>query len=191
MAYGFVLVLVLVAYFSMPPENTEKSRWFAEHLQPHEPMLRAWLKSRFSKGVDVDDIIQDAFLKVLKARENRELHSPKAFLFATARNMALDVVRRSKIIQFDSLPENELSDVLDDSDSVQESIERNQELEMLTKAIQSLPARCRRIFTLRKVYCMSQASIAEELGISVNTVATQLKIGVRKCSAFMHEHSGK
>jgi RNA polymerase sigma factor (sigma-70 family) len=175
----------------MPPENTEQSHWFAEHLQPHEPMLRAWLQSRFSKGIDVDDIIQDAYLKVLKARENSELHSPKAFLFATARNLALDVVRRSKIIQFDSLPENELSDVLDDSDSVQESIERNQELELLTKAIQSLPARCRRIFTLRKVYCMSQANIAQELGISVNTVATQLKIGVRKCSAFLLEHSRK
>ena len=175
----------------MPPENTEQSRWFAEHLQPHEPMLRAWLKSRFSSGIDVDDIIQDAFLKVLKAREKSELHSPKAFLFATTRNMALDVVRRSKIIQFDSLPENELSDVLDDSDTVQESIERNQELELLTKAIQSLPSKCRRIFTLRKVYCMSQPDIAKKLGISVNTVATQLKIGVKRCGAYMHEHSNR
>lgn len=152
-------------------------------------MLRGWLKSRFSNGIDVDDIIQESFLKVLKARENSDLRSPKAFLFATARNLALDVVRRSKIIQFDSLTENELSGVIDNSESVQESIARNQELELLTKAIQSLPSKCRRIFTLRKVYCMSQSDIAQKLGVSVNTVATQLKIGVRKCSAYMHEHS--
>lgn len=175
----------------MPPENSEQSQWFRDYLQPHEPILRGWLQSRFSKGIDVDDIIQESFLKVLKAREINELKSPKAFLFATARNLALDVVRRSKIIQFDSLTENELSDVIDNSDSIQESIVRNQELELLTKAIQSLPAKCRRIFTLRKVYCMSQPDIAKKLGVSVNTVATQLKIGVKKCGAYMHEHSNR
>ena len=174
----------------MPPQHSEQSRWFSANLAPHEPMLRGWLKSRFSGAdFDVDDIVQEAFLKVLKAHEVNELKSPKAFLFATARNLALDVVRRSKIIQFDSLTENELSDVIDISDSIQESIDRNQELEFLTKAIQSLPSKCRRIFTLRKVYCMSQADIAQKLGVSVNTVATQLKIGVKKCSAYMHEHS--
>lgn len=152
-------------------------------------MLRGWLQNRFSNSIDVDDIVQESLLRVLKAKEVSEIKSPKAFFFATARNLALDVVRRSKIVQFDSLTENELSDVLDDAESVPETIARNQELETLTKAIQSLPSKCRRIFTLRKVYCMSQPDIAEKLGISVNTVATQLKIGVRKCSAFMHEHS--
>lgn len=173
----------------MPPENSEQSQWFNDHLQPHEPMLRGWLQNRFSNRIDVDDIVQESFMRVLKARERSELKSPKAFFFATARNLALDVVRRSKIVQFNSLTENDLSDVLDDNDSAPEAIERSQELELLTKAIQSLPSKCRRIFTLRKVYCMSQPDIAEKLGVSVNTVATQLKIGVRKCTAFMHEHS--
>lgn len=152
-------------------------------------MLRGWLQSRFSHQIDVDDIVQESLMRVLQARERTELKSPKAFFFATARNLAMDVVRRSKIVQFNSLTENELSDVLDDSESSSEEIERSEELELLTKAIQSLPSKCRRIFTLRKVYCMSQPDIAEKLGVSVNTVATQLKIGVRKCSAFMHEHS--
>jgi len=173
----------------MPPENSEQSQWFNDHLQPHEPMLRGWLQNRFSNRIDVDDIVQESFMRVLKARERSELKSPKAFFFATARNLALDVVRRSKIVQFNSLTENDLSDVLDDNDSAPEAIERSQELELLTKAIQSLPSKCRRIFTLRKVYCMSQPDIAEKLGVSVNTVATQLKIGVRKCTAFMQEHS--
>jgi RNA polymerase sigma factor (sigma-70 family) len=175
----------------MPPENSEQSRWFEEHLRPHEPMLRGWLRSRFSSMVDLDDVVQESFLRVIRANESNELKSPKAFLFATARNLALDVVRRSKIIQFDSLTEYELSDLIDLCDPIPESLIRNQELELLTKAIQSLPAKCRRIFTLRKVYCMSPPDIALKLGVSVNTVATQLKIGVRKCSAYMHEHSGK
>lgn len=182
----------MLLLYRMPPQDSEQGHWFAEYLQPHEAMLRGWLASRFSSSaIDIDDVVQDAFLRVLKANELNELKSPKAFLFATARNLALDTVRRSKIIQFDSLTENELSDVIDVCEPIPESIERNQELELLTKAIQSLPSKCRRIFTLRKVYCMSQRDIAQEMGVSINTVATQLKIGVRKCSAYMLEHSGK
>ncbi len=110
----------------------------------------------------MDDIVQESLLRVLKAKEVNDIKSPKAFFFATARNLALDVMRRSKVVQFDSLTENELSNVLDDAESVPESIARNQELEILTKAIQSLPSKCRRIFTLRKVYCMSQLDIAKK-----------------------------
>ena len=56
---------------------------------------------------------------------------------------------------------------------------------MLTQAIQSLPDRCRQIFTLRKVYGLPQAEIARQLGISECTVSAQLTIGVQKCTAFM------
>ena len=67
--------------------------------------------------------------------------------------------------------ENEALSVLGEDDGIPESVARNQELELLTQAIQSLPDRCRRIFTLRKVYGLSQADIAQRLGISENTVS--------------------
>ena len=51
----------------------------------------------------------------------------------------------------------------------------------LTIAIQSLPARCREVMTLRKVYGLSQKEIAARLGISACTVSAQLTVGVRKC----------
>ena len=55
----------------------------------------------------------------------------------------------------------------------------------MTEAIQSLPDRCRQIFTLRKVYGMSQQQIAQRLGISEHTVSAQLTIGVRKCTDYV------
>ena len=55
----------------------------------------------------------------------------------------------------------------------------------MTEAIQSLPDRCRQIFTLRKVYGLSQAAIGRQLGVSENTVSAQLTIGVKKCMEFM------
>lgn len=171
----------------MPPESAQ-SRWFTEHVLPHEPMLRAWLHSRFPAGVEIDDVVQEAFLRVIRAHERGQLDSPKAFLFATARNLALDRIRHGQVARTTPLVENEGWDVLYDADDVTETVARNQELELLTEAIQSLPDRCRQVFTLRKVYGMSQADIAAKLGISEHTVSAQLTIGVQKCTQFMAKY---
>ena len=173
----------------MPPEDPAEARWFAEHLLPHEPMLRAWLQSRFPVGNDLEDLVQDARIRVLQARQQgREMQSPKAFFFATARNLALDHLRHQKVARTESLVESDALSVLDEGAEVRETVARNQELEILTEAIQSLPDRCRQIFTLRKVYGMSQREIAEQLNISEHTVSAQLTIGVHKCTEFMARH---
>lgn len=168
----------------MPPSDPVQNRWFVEQVLPHVPMLRAWLKSRFPTGFEVDDLLQDAFVRVLTAHQERPVQSPKAFLFAVARNLALDRIRRARVTgEGDHLSFDDL-EIMDDVDSVPEAVARNQELETLTRAIQSLPARCRQIFTLRKIYNLSQAEIASRMGISEPTVSAQLTIGVQKCSEY-------
>lgn len=173
----------------MAPQDSEYTDWFAEHLYPHESMLRAWLKSRFPSLPDVDDIIQEAYMKVLRAHQRDEsvMNSPKAFLFATARNHAVDLIRRDKIVHYEPLIENDPSFVLQNSIRATQALKKKEKLELMTEAIQELPDRCRQVFTLRKVYGYSHDEIAEKLGISVNTVAAQVSIGIRKCKAFMKE----
>jgi RNA polymerase sigma-70 factor (ECF subfamily) len=144
-------------------------------------MLRAWLRSRFPHGVELDDLVQEAFARVLRARAaGSAMRSPKAFFFATARNLALDTLRHRQVSGEATLVSFESLDVLDESDGIPETVDRHEKLERLTIAIQSLPARCREVMTLRKVYGLSQKEIAACLGISACTVSAQLTIGVRK-----------
>lgn len=85
----------------MPPPDSELGRWFSEHVLPHEPMLRAWLRQRFERQVDIDDIVQEAYVRIVRARETSAFTAPKAFLFATARNLALDRLRRHEVSRTD------------------------------------------------------------------------------------------
>ena len=169
----------------MPPADPETTRWFATHVLPHEAVLRAWLTQGFGRRLAVDDVVQEAFLRVLRARDTGELQAPKAFLFAVARNLALDQLRRHAVSRTDSLVETDLSNVLDDHASIPETVAREQERALLTEAIQSLPERCRQVMTLRIVYGLAQRVIGEKLGISDRTVAAQLAIGTKKCTDFM------
>ena len=168
----------------MATSSHDSARWFAGELQPHEPMLRAWLQSRFPTGCDVDDIIQEAYFRVLKAHEISPLQSPKAFLFATARNLALDQLRRRKVACTDALAETDALHVMEGDPGIPETLAHTQELEVLTLAIQSLPTRCRQILTLRKIYGLSQKEVAAELGISEHTVEAQGTIGLRKLAEY-------
>lgn len=168
----------------MPPENTEAFRWFAEQVQPHEAILRAWLRGQFPRAGDLDDIVQEAFVRVLRAKETQPIASPKAFLFATARNLLLGRMRHEKVAGNFVLTETALSGVCDESADVDAEVGRAQELEILTQAIQSLPTRCRQIITLRRIYGLSQKEVAAQLGIAEHTVEAQGTIGLRKLAEY-------
>jgi RNA polymerase sigma-70 factor (ECF subfamily) len=169
---------------AVPPEPSETSRWFETEVQPHRPAVRAWLLARFPTLPDVDDLVQEACVRLLRAREAGPIRSTRALLYTTARNLALDAVRRQKVISFESLTDIDDSSVLADSTDVIATVSKQQELELLTRAIQTLPERCRQIFTLRTAYGLTQKQIAEQLGVSESTVEKQMAQGIRSCAAF-------
>ena len=172
----------------MPPQAPEIAQWFSTQVQPHEGVLRAWLRSQFPDGTDIDDIVQESFIRLLRARQTEVVRSPKALLFVTARNLMLMQFRHRRVAREDSLTDFELAGIMDESAYIAAAVARSQELELLTLAIQSLPPRCRQIITLRKIYGLSQKEVAAELGIAEHTVESQGTIGLRKLGEFFARH---
>lgn len=123
-------------------------------------------------------------MRVLHARETVFIESPKAFLFATAQNIALGLLRQRKVRGTDVLAEVETSSILDESADILRFVDHSENLKLLTEAVQSLPARCRQILTLRKIYGLSQKEVAAQLGIAEHTVEAQGTIALRKIAEF-------
>ena len=174
---------------AMSKPEPDQACWFETEVQPHRPSLRAWLLARFPSLPDVDDIVQDTFARVLRAREVGPIRSTRALLFTTARNLALDAVRRQQVVRFEPITDSTDSSVLTDGADVVATVSKQQELELLTKAIQSLPTRCREILTLRTAYGCTQKEIARKLGVSDSTVEKQTALGIRLCAEFF-AHGG-
>jgi len=123
------------------PEETKHALWFSEEVQAHASSLRAYLRRSFPWLRDVDDLVQDSLGKLWRRRENEKVRSGKALLFATARNAALDLHRKNRVVGMDSMGEMDQLSVLDDKPGVAETVTRNQELEILSEAIRALPDR--------------------------------------------------
>lgn len=166
----------------------DQTRWFTEKVQVHEASLRAWLRSRFPSLPDIDDVVQESLTRVWQARAAGPIVLVKPFLFATARNYALDYFRRQQVVSIEAIAEIEALGVMEEGTGVPETVAKTQELELLTQAIQTLPDRCRQVLTLRKIYGLSQREIARQLGIAEHTVEAQVGIGVRRCAEFLARH---
>jgi RNA polymerase sigma factor (sigma-70 family) len=173
----------------MESKPSEQARWFAEEVQVHERSLRGYVRDSFPWLRDVDDLVQESYLRLFRARSDTQIRSPRSLLFATARNAALDIFRRRKLVEMESLTENPSESVLmDNGRSAAEIACLNQEIEILAEAIRRLPDRCRQVLTLRRIYGLPQKEIAARLGITENTVEAQMGIGLRRCGEYLRRH---
>ncbi len=168
--------------------RTEQGQWFTTEVQAHEPHLRRWLQARFPALRDRDDLVQESFLRALRAHATRPLENVRAFLFVTARNLALNTLRARRHSHPADLVEVDSSRVIDLQTDISEEVSRNQELDLLQQALQSLPEKCREVFTLRRIHGLSQKEIATRLGISEKTVENHSVIAMRRCVEFFREH---
>jgi RNA polymerase sigma-70 factor (ECF subfamily) len=153
-----------------------------------EGVLRACLHRYARNAADVDELLQETYAHLLAAgaaKNREEIRSIRAFALTVARNVALSWLRHRQVVPIELVADLEQLELLDERSQVDEIVNSHQELALLSAAVAQLPARCRQVFTLRKVYGMSQKEIAAQLNISENTVEQHLAKGVRLCSAAL------
>ena len=172
----------------MPPHDSEQARWFSEQVLPHEAALRAWLRARFPVVTDADDLVPEAYARLMQAHATGPIACPRAFLFVTARNLALNHLRHQRIERPEGAAEIDALSVADERVGIPEALAHAEDFQILIRAIESLPERCRQVVTLRKIYGLSQKEAAERLGISEHTVEAQGSIGLQKCIEYFRRH---
>jgi RNA polymerase sigma-70 factor (ECF subfamily) len=156
-----------------------------EEVQPHEPSLRAYLRARFPTLTDPDDLVQETYLRLLRARESGKANLNKSYVFTVARNAAFDLCRRNRSISIESIADFDRLAVLESRPDAAEAASHEQEVALLIEAIQALPDRCRQVVTLRKIYDLSHKEIAAKLGIAENTVNVQVTLGMARLRDYL------
>jgi len=161
------------------------STWFTAEVQPHEPALRGYLRGSFPAVRDVDDVVQESFLRVWRARAAHPIASAKAFLFQVARRLAVDAVRRERHSFVGEVRDLDDSGVSLGAHSAAETAVETERVRLLSDAVETLPIRCRQIFIMRKLQDISQRETAERLGLSERTVEVQVARAMKRCAEYL------
>ena len=127
-----------------------------------------------------EEVVSDVFFKVwLNRKDLIKIENVKAYLFKATYNTTLnylDEVKRKKAVSLDDVEVDLGVDRI-----CPETKLINKELkEIIEKAIESLPPRCKLIYKMAKVEQMKYKEIAELLDISVKTIDHQLTIAIQK-----------
>lgn len=141
---------------------------------------------------EVEDIVQETFVRVCQIGNKESIREPKSYVFRTARNLALDHVKRSESRLADGGDAlDRLSELNDPSaieaDPTYAQVASGEEFALFCEAVRELPKQCRRAFVLKKVYGYSLREISEEMGVGLPTVETHIVNGTKKCVQYMRD----
>jgi RNA polymerase sigma-70 factor (ECF subfamily) len=157
--------------------SDERAIWLGRHVLPHEPALRAWLRRRRLGGLDVDDIIQETYTRLVAAESVNHVHDAKSYTFQIAGSVVIDHLRRMKVVSIASVPDFDYLEVVSDDPSPERQVIDRDELHRLAGMIARLPGKVRDVFTLRRVYGLSQREVASRLGLAESTVEKHMSRG--------------
>ncbi len=165
--------------------STDQSRWFANEVHAHHTQLTSYLRDAFPSIRDVDDVVQESYVRVWRRHLLQPLACARSFLYKVARNLAIDVLRRQTVSPIETIPDLASLNAVSNQASPVENACTHDERELLLEAIEALPMRCREVVILRKLHGLSPREIATRLGISEGTVHVHGAKGVRRCEEFL------
>ncbi len=143
--------------------------------------------SRLVPPHDVEDIVQETYVRVCQVKKPEAINCPRSFLLKTARNLALDHIKRAenRLVKVLSSDDAVLAEIGGGRDETFHSAASDQEFALFCEAVRQLPVHCRRVFVLKKVYGYSQKEIARQLQISESTVEKHIAVGMQRCAGFI------
>lgn len=124
----------------------------------------------YLKDIDAsEDVVQEAFgLLWEKLSAGEKVVNQKGYLYSIVKNRSLDILRKGG-------PTGEAISLDGSVDDIEEPAVEDAEVEArLWTAIDTLPEKCREIFLMSKRDGLKQEEIAQELGISLQTVKNQV-----------------
>lgn len=151
-------------------------------------------KLSFVSAPDIEDILQETYVRTYQSALEREIRFPKAFMVKTALRLANQQREKSAKLAYNSNEDIEkLHSELYVEDrqhlgggKPEQEYVKLQEFRLLCDVINQLPAQCRKVFIMKKIYGLSQQEIAQTLGLSESTVEKHVAKGVLYCGRSLN-----
>lgn len=160
---------------------------FLEHRQALQNYLRKWVKS----PDDVQEILQEIWLRVLKHGHSDRLASPaaKSFLYTIASNLVRDRHRTHLARRYDqheSIEDN--SELACNNPGPDDYTAYQQTREHLLQALATLDSKYRDAFVMHRFMDRKHEEIATILGVSIRTVERYIEIALTHCRHHLQDH---
>lgn len=165
--------------------SKDTSRSITEAFVKHETFLKRFISRFLTRPQDIEDVVQDTYLKAFNAEQKQQIQQPKAFLFRVAKNAALTELSKKSRQVMHYVEDYQGLEIINDEVSVEDHVLAGEKLDMFCQSALEMTPKCRRVFLMAKVYGMSHKEISAELGIGASAVEKHVARGLEICCAYM------
>lgn len=160
------------------PNAREAATWFVENVLPLEAALIQFLHHNWRNADEVPDLLHDVYVRVYEAAQKETPENAKAFVFATARHLIIDRVRRERIVPIEIMADMESLGIAVEDPGPERGAIARAELRRLENAVAKLRPRLREAFVLKQLEGLSRREIALRMGVGEETVKQYLADGI-------------
>ena len=160
--------------------------WIVREVLPLEATLTHFLRRNWRKKDEIPDLRQEVYARVYEAALTEIPAKVKPFVFATARNLLINQMRRDRVISIEAVADLDTVETGMLEIPQDRTLIAREELRQLQNALGKLPKRCREAVLLRKIEGLSLREIATRMGIADNTVRCQLVDGMRALAETLY-----
>ncbi|MCV6615256.1 MAG: RNA polymerase sigma factor [Cellvibrionaceae bacterium] len=168
--------------------STHKKNILEQLFSEHAAGLVRFLARKTRSQEDAEDIAQGAFLRIQKLENLDKLDNPRAYLYQTASNLAIDQLRRAKLhrgyIQSETPTATETEELGGnhvDQATPERLLAAKEELQRIEATIEVLPFKARQAFLLHRTKGLAYSDIAKEMGVSVSSVEKYILLALKQC----------
>jgi RNA polymerase sigma-70 factor (family 1) len=138
--------------------------------------------------VDAEEVVQDVFMKLWETRSSLPaIEHPQKYIFTMTRNRTLDLL--SKIGRNQKLVRQVWANISQSDEGTEEILKARESQKLIHAAVATLSERKQEVFRLSKVEGLSLDEVAQELGISKQTVKNTLTEALKGIKDYLSGHS--
>jgi RNA polymerase sigma factor (sigma-70 family) len=160
--------------------------WFALEVLPLEAVLMRYLRHNWRDAGEIEDLLQDVYVRVFEAARKEIPLQAKPFVFATARNLLINRFRQLQVVPIESVADLDALGVAIDEPAPDRSVMARDELRRLQHALDRLAPRVREAVVLKRIEGLSRHEIAIRMEIGEGTVKDYLAEAVNALSDMLY-----
>ncbi len=171
---------------SVVPEKPRNQADIIRLYDDASPELQRLLQRKLGSHAEAEEIMHDAFEKLLKLRDQEHIDDLRRYFFTMANNMALNALQHREVEQ------RYLATQVDSGEAGRtaapdpgRTLEVSEQLRHVRDALSALPERTRHVFLLQRADGYSYSEIGRQLGISKKGVEYHMKRAVTAVMAVM------
>ncbi len=152
--------------------------------------LVSFFRKRTRNAAEVQDLVQQVFLRLAQYRELEEIRNPDGYIFQTAANTLKDHLRNAAVRDRFSQEQLNGSDAAASYFSPERVLQGRESVARIAEILRELPERTRDIFMLRCFEGLRHNEIARLQGISVRAVEKHVAKALARLSSVLDEEQG-